>query len=85
MVTVTLVPLTVAPSAGVVKDALSGVGPFCTTIVLLVDPVLPVASRTLAVSTVLPLGTVVVSHGIDTGPVLLVVWLPTTCVPTDSV
>jgi len=32
-----------------------------------------------------PFGTDVVSQGIDTGPVLLVVWVPTTLTPTDSV
>ena len=85
MPTLTLVPLTVAPAAGLVNEAVSGCGPFCTVTVLLVAPVLPVASRALAVSTVLPFDTDAVSHGIDTGPVLLVVWVPTTWAPTDSV
>ena len=79
------VPLTVAPAAGLVNDAVRGCGPFCTVIVLAAEPVLPAASRTVAVRVCEPLGTVVVSQGIDTGPVLLVVCVPTVWVPTVSV
>src|SRR5712664_3139346 len=80
-----IVPLTVAPAAGLVIEADSGVGPFCTTIAALLLPVLPVASRALTVSVCDPLATCVVSHGIEIGPVLLVVVDATFWAPTLSV
>ena len=43
-----IVPLTSAPSAGVVNEALSGVGPpFCTVTVRVAVAVAPVLSRTV--------------------------------------
>src|SRR2546426_7799531 len=68
-VTVT-VPETVAPAAGLVKDAVSGGGApaLLTTTLMVVLPVLPAASRTLAISGCEPLPAVRVSYGIDTGP-----------------
>ena len=60
------VPLTVAPSAGAVKDAASGAGPpppaFCTLKARVVLPELPEASRTVATSVCVPLPTRVESQ-----------------------
>lgn len=56
-----------------------------TVTVRLALPVRPPASRTLAVSTRLPLATLAVFHGIDTGPVDEVVDVATVCPPTLSV
>ncbi|HEU4367811.1 MAG TPA: hypothetical protein VFV05_06210, partial [Methylomirabilota bacterium] len=53
--------------------------------VRLVLPVLPAASRTLAVSAWLPLATLAVFHAIDTGPADVVVVVPTVCPFTLSV
>src|SRR6266404_2033907 len=62
------VPLTVAPSAGAVNEAVSGAGPppppaFCTLNARVVLPELPAASRTVATSVCVPLATRVESHG----------------------
>jgi hypothetical protein len=58
---------------------------FLTVTVRLVLPVLPLASRTVALSVWLPLPTLVVVHGIVTGPRAEVVWLPTVAPSTLSV
>src|SRR5262245_39283952 len=82
MVTFT-VPLTVDPDAGALTLAPSGVGfgggllALLTLIEMLPEPVLPVASRAVAVSVWGPLGTVAESHGIETGPLLDVVVVAT--------
>jgi hypothetical protein len=52
-----------------------------TMIVMLVVPVLPLASRTVAVSVWVPLATERVSHGSVTGPRDDVVCVPT-CLPS---
>jgi hypothetical protein len=84
------VPLTVASAAGLVNPTVSGGGvvespALLTVTVRLMLPVRFPASRTLAVSTRLPLGTLAVFHGIDTGPDDAVVVVPTACPPTLSV
>src|SRR2546428_7640563 len=81
MVTVTLLPLTVAPEAGVLNEALSADGPFWTVTGMLLAPVLLVVSRTDAVRVVGPSGVPPVSHGKLIGPfdvslVVATVWPP---------
>ena len=84
-------PLTVAPDAGLVNDAPRGGGggggaPLLATVIGIdAAPVLPVASRALAVSVCGPSAAANVLHGIDTGPVLDVVLVATVWPPTDSV
>src|SRR2546428_13816695 len=68
MVTVTLLPLTVAPEAGVLDEALSADGPFWTVTGMLLAPVLLVVSRTDAVRVAGPSGGPPVSHGKLSGP-----------------
>src|SRR2546421_5651879 len=46
---------------------------------IVVLPVLPAASRTVAVRLVTPFAVAVVIHEMDTGPRLDVTWLPTPC------
>jgi len=77
MPTVTM-PLTIAPAGGFVKDAVmdGGAPALFTFTVIVALPVLPVASRTVAVSGWLPLATVRVSYGIEMGPRLAVVVVP---------
>jgi hypothetical protein len=83
------VPLTVAPSAGLVNDAArgggGGGGPLAIVIGIEVAPVLPVASRALAVSVCGPSGALAVLHGMETGPVEAVVWVATVWPATESV
>src|SRR2546429_32965 len=81
MPTVT-VPVTVAPSAGLVNEAVYGFDTLTTRDAL---PVAPEASRTLAVTVVEPLLTFVVSHGIEIGPEDVSVVLATCVPPTLSV
>src|SRR2546428_10210355 len=89
MPTVT-VPLTVAPVAGLVKLTVSGAGggggvPLLATVTLIdAEPVLPVASRALAVSVCAPLGVSRESQSSVTG-MLLDVCVFTTVPPADSV
>src|SRR2546425_1065617 len=89
MPTVT-VPLTVAPLAGLVKLTVSGAGggggvPLLATVTLIdAEPVLPVASRALAVSVCAPLGVSRESQSSVTG-MLLDVCVLTTLPPADSV
>jgi hypothetical protein len=83
------VPLTVAPAAGLVnptvRDGGTGVvAPLLTVTVRLVLPLRLAESRTLAVRTRLPLPTLAVFQGIDTGPVDVVVDDPTVCPSTLS-
>jgi hypothetical protein len=93
-----LVPLTVAPAAGLVNAAVSvgvgvgvGVGdgagavmPFRVVMVTVVAPVLPAESVTLAVSDCEPSATIFVSYAIDTGPRLAVVTEPMGLPPSVS-
>jgi len=85
------VPLTVAPAAGLVNDAVSagggggGVPPLATVIAIDATPVFPVASRALAVSVCAPSATEDVLHGSETGPVLAVVVVATVWPATVSV
>ena len=59
-----VVPLTVAPLAGLVNAAVSGGGPpFCTVTATLLEPVLLAASRTPTVKVWGPLGVRNVSQG----------------------
>ena len=80
-------PLTVAPAAGVVNPAVSGVAavPLRRVTDVLVLPVRPLASRTDAVSTCGPSATLAVFQGIATGPVDEVVVVPTARPATLSV
>ena len=52
---------------------------------IVVLPVLPVASRTVALRLTAPFAVPVVIHGIETGPRLDVTWLPRTCPLTEIV
>ena len=85
------VPFTVAPAAGAENAALSGGGPgggvppLATVTATDVSPVLPVASRTDAVSVCGPSGVTVVVHGNVTGPRLGVVVTATVAPATESV
>src|SRR5262249_38193626 len=91
------VPLTVPPLVGLVMKtfnappAAGGGGgggaapPLATLSAIDAEPVLPVASRALAVSVWGPSATADVVHDIDTGPVLDVVIVATVCDPTLSV
>src|SRR5438477_1257773 len=76
MPTVTL-PLTVAPSAGLVNEATS-CRPLATLTTRGVLPVWPAESRALAMTVVEPSTTFVVSHAIEIGPEDVSVVLPTT-------
>ena len=84
-------PLTVAPAAGLVNDAVSagggggGVPPLATVIAIDAAPVFPVASRALAVSVCAPSATADVLHGSETGPVPAVVVVATVWPATVSV
>src|SRR5947209_2106400 len=84
-----IVPLTSAPSAGVVNEALGGVGPpFCTVTVrvaVAVAPVLLLASRTDTVSVVGPFGVDVVIQGMLIGPFDVSLVVATTWPPAVSV
>src|ERR671931_1642942 len=87
-----VVPLTVAPDAGAAKAAASGVGagggvtaPFATLTDTLQVPVLPVASRALAVSSCTPSPESVVSYGSEIGPALAPLVAPTVRPPSVSV
>jgi hypothetical protein len=88
-----VVPLTVPPAAGLLKDAVSVVGvgvggaliPFRVTTLTLVEPELPAASRPTATSDCVPSATIFVSYGIDTGPRLAVVTVPIGLPPRVSV
>jgi hypothetical protein len=79
-----LVPLTVAPAAGLENAAVSvpgvGVGgvvtPFLVSTFTEPDPEIPVASRATATSECVPSATIFVSYGIETGPRLAVVIEP---------
>jgi len=87
MLTHTVLP-TVAPLVGLVMNTFSappdvggggggGAPPLATVIAIDAEPVLPLASRALAVSVWGPSATADVVHGIDTGPVLDVVLVAT--------
>ena len=85
-----VVPVTVAPEAGLVKAAVStGVGgvtmPFFTLTFTVEPPVLFDASLTVAMSGWLPSTTIFVSYGIETGPLLAVVVEPMALPPSVSV
>jgi hypothetical protein len=78
-----VVPLTVAPAAGLVKDAVIVVGdglgeatPLRVVIVTEAAPVFAAESVTVATSVCAPSATTFVSYGIDTGPRLAVVIEP---------
>src|SRR2546421_6264083 len=75
MPTVTM-PLTVAPSTGVVIDAVSFAGPG-TTSVRLALPVLFTESRTLTVAVCVPPDAPLLLQGIEIGPLDVVVVFPT--------
>ena len=77
--TVTM-PLTVAPSAGLVNEAVSVAGP-CVTTVRFALPVLFTASRTLTVAVCVPPEAPAVFHGIEIGP-FDVVFVVTTAAPS---
>jgi hypothetical protein len=80
------VPLAAGGGGADAEAAGAAVPPALLTVTLrLTLPVWPAASRTLAVSTWLPLATLAVFHGIDTGPVDEVVDVATACPPTLSV
>src|SRR5881398_2221110 len=65
--TVTM-PLTVAPSAGLVNEACNCPGPPWVTTVRLALPVLLIESRTLTVAVCVPPVAPVLFHGIEIGP-----------------
>src|SRR2546423_11517292 len=84
-----VVPVTVAPEAGLVKAAVSaGVGgvtmPFFTVTFTVEPPVLLDESFTVAMSGWVPSTTIFVSYGIETGPLLAVVVEPIGLPPSDS-
>jgi hypothetical protein len=91
-----VVPLTVAPAVGAMTAAPSGAGagagagaggaaPLTTLTDTPPAPVLPVASRTLAVSSCTPSPDSVLSYGSEIGPALLLVVEPTARPPSVSV
>ena len=79
------VPLTVAPSAGLVNEARSAGWPFCTVTTRAEAPVLPAASRALATTVVDPSLTPRVSHAIEIGPDAVSAVVATVAPPTLSV
>ena len=85
-----VLPLTVAPEAGLVNVAVStGVGdvvmPFFTVTLTVEPPVLFDESFTVATSGCVPSTTIFVSKGIETGPLLAVVVEPIALPPSVSV
>jgi len=76
------VPPTVAPSAGLVNEAVYGFDTLTTRGAL---PVAPEESRALAITVVEPLLNFVVSHAIEIGPEDVSVVLATCVPPTLSV
>src|SRR5205823_6081647 len=81
-----IVPLTSAPAAGVVNEALSGLGPpFCTVTVRVAGAGPPLASRTDTVSVVGPFGVDVVIQGMLIGPFDVSLVVATTWPPAVSV
>src|SRR5439155_804532 len=85
-----VLPLTVAPEAGLVNVAVNtGVGdvvmPFFTVTLTVEPPVLFDESFTVATSGCVPSTTIFVSKGIETGPLLAVVVEPIALPPSVSV
>ena len=78
------VPLTVAPWAGAVNDALSPPA-FCTLTETVVLPVAPFGSRTVAFNVWGPVDTFVLSHASVTGPLDVSVPVVSVCPPMLSV